>query len=290
MTAKDLILRQFPQLSPRLQQAARFVVDHPNEVVIESMRSLAQRAGVQPATLVRLAQQLGYSGWPALKEGFTADLGLRTDRYAQRARHLAARGKNANLLPELFATHHRNLDETEAQDATAIPAAARMLQKALTVHVAGFRASHPIAHSLFYGLRLLRDSALLIDNHAGALEFQLRAIGRRDAVVVASFAPHSRESLVVAEHARAAGARVVAITDSRAAPIALAAHQVLLFAARSPSFFPSIVAALAVIEALLEVLVAKGGPAVANRIDRAETQLIESGAYLQAKAAARRRS
>ena len=59
MKATDLILDRFPSLSPQLQVAARFVVDHPNEVVIGSMRTLAERAQAQPATFVRLAQQLG---------------------------------------------------------------------------------------------------------------------------------------------------------------------------------------------------------------------------------------
>jgi DNA-binding MurR/RpiR family transcriptional regulator len=47
-TARDLILERFPSLSPRLQAAARFIVDHPNEVVIGSMRALAERSGAPP--------------------------------------------------------------------------------------------------------------------------------------------------------------------------------------------------------------------------------------------------
>ena len=47
MHAKDLILERFTTLSPTLQAAARFIVDHPSEVVIASMRSLAQRAVAQ---------------------------------------------------------------------------------------------------------------------------------------------------------------------------------------------------------------------------------------------------
>lgn len=65
MPARELILARFASLSPTLQVAARFAVDHPNEVVILSMRSLAERAQVQPATFVRLAQSLGYSRRPA---------------------------------------------------------------------------------------------------------------------------------------------------------------------------------------------------------------------------------
>ena len=66
MSTQALLLERFPSLSPKLQVAARFVVDHPNEVVTMSMRAIAERAHTQPATLVRLAQQLGFAGWPEL--------------------------------------------------------------------------------------------------------------------------------------------------------------------------------------------------------------------------------
>ena len=74
MGAREQILDQFSALTPRMQAAARFIVDHPNEVVIASMRTLAEKAKAQPATLVRLAQQLGYAGWPELKSAFARDL------------------------------------------------------------------------------------------------------------------------------------------------------------------------------------------------------------------------
>jgi len=61
MSARERILERFSSLSPKLQAAARYVVDHPNEVVIQSMRNLAEVAGTKPATLVRLAQQIGFA-------------------------------------------------------------------------------------------------------------------------------------------------------------------------------------------------------------------------------------
>ena len=59
MRASELILERFATLGPTLQQAAKFALDHPNEVVIGSMRALAQRASAQPASFVRLAQAIG---------------------------------------------------------------------------------------------------------------------------------------------------------------------------------------------------------------------------------------
>lgn len=291
MDTRERLLERFESLSPRLRTAARFAVDHPNEVVILSMRALAARADVQPASLVRLAQQLGFAGWPELKNAFARDLGLHSKGYGERAKHLAARGRRqgADLVSEMFAAQQQNLATTEAQCASSLKDAAALLRKARMVHIAGFRASFPIAFALFYGLRLCRDPVALVDGQGGSLEMQLRPIERQDVVVVTSFAPYSREALIVLEAARQAGAAIVAITDSHASPLALAADAAVLFAARSPSFFPSIAAAMAAAEALLELFVAQAPPAVAARIDRVEQGLFDSGAYLQAPARRRHR-
>ena len=281
MNAKETILERFGSLSPKMKAAARFVVDHPNEVVITSMRNLALRADTQPATLVRLAQQLGYAGWPELKSAFAADLGLHVEGYGQRAKSLAGRGQDAALIDEMFDTLRRNLAATQAESAVALRGAAKLLRRAKAVHVAGFRASLPIAYSLVYGYRLFRNAVHLVDGQGGGLEMQLRAIERQHAVVVISFAPYSKESMVVVEAAKAVGARIIALTDSSASPLALATDSAVLFAVSSPSFFPSVAAAVAVAEALLEILVADAGKAAARQIERAEKQLFDSGAYLQ---------
>lgn len=281
MSLRDTIRQRHAGLSPSLQQAAKFVIDRPNEVVTASMRTVAARSGVPPATLVRFAQQLGFEGWPALKEALAQDMGLGSEQYAPRARQLAGRARDQSLVGEMFDVHRHNLEQTERQSAVSLPRAARLLEQARHVHVAGFRACFPVAFSFVYVYRLFRPSVHLVDGQGGSLEMQLRAIAKGDALVVASFAPYSREALQAAEAARAAGAKVVALTDSEASPLSLLAHETVLFATQSPSFFPSIAAATAVAESLLELLASRAGAPGIERIEAAEQHLVRSGAYLQ---------
>jgi len=280
MNAKEQILSHFPQLTPRLRDAARFIVDHPNDVVTHSMRGLADNAKIMPSTLSRLALQVGYAGWPELKKAFISDLGLNQNGYSERAKKLTNRSTENGLVNELFETYVSNLEATQRQIEPKIKIAANILQKAKVVHVAGFRASFAIAFSLFYGYRLFRNSVELIDGHCGGLELQLRRIQKRDSVVIISFAPYSKESIAVLEAARHAQASVIALSDSSASPLALGADVSLEFKVSSPSFFPSTLAGTAASEALLEALVATGKKDVVKPIDEAEKHLIRSGAYL----------
>ena len=280
MQAKEIILERFPSLSPKMQEAARFIVDHPNEVVTSSMRTVAERAGVQPATFVRLAQQLGYPGWPQLKEAVVSDMGLQPERYGQRAKNLATRGRTHQMLDELFSTQKENLDWTASRYSETLPCAVKLIKKAKTVHVAGFRASFPVAYSFVYAYRLFRNSVQLIDGNQGGLEMQLRLIESKDVVIVTSFAPYSREAVHVIEAAKAAGVSIIALTDSDASPLALEADVAILFSINSPSFFPSLTAASSITEALLALLVVEAGEAGIQKLDSAEQQLLASGSYL----------
>jgi DNA-binding MurR/RpiR family transcriptional regulator len=282
MSLRDTIRGRFDELSPALQQAARFVLDRPTEVVTGSMRSVSAASGIAPSNLLRFAQSLGYDGWPALKADVVHEMGLGASHpYGERAQSLVKRGKDKRLAAELFAAQRANLDATERQAGDLLPKAAGMLAKAGHVHVAGFRACFPVAYSFVYLYRLFRDSVSLLDGMGGSLEMQARAIRSQDALLVVSFAPYSREALDCARAARAAGAKVIALTDSAASPLSLIADETIVFATQSPSFFPSVTAALAVGEALIEALLSLAGEGVVKRLTKAEMQLFESGAYLQ---------
>ena len=268
-------------MSPQFQAASRFLLSHSDDVAVSSMRGVAAQAGVQPATLVRLAQSLGFAGWPELRQPFIARLRFGTEPYATRAQSLIKRGQTPEMVSELVAAHRANLEHAEARNRDVLPRAARLIGDARTVHVAGFRACYPIAFALMYVYRLFRASVLLLNGDGGSLEMQLRGIADGDATVVVSFAPYSREARVVAQAARAAGSRVIAMTDNLRAPIALVADETILFSVASPSFFPSIVGATAAAESLLEILVAQGGADAVRRIASAERQLVAAGAYEQ---------
>jgi DNA-binding MurR/RpiR family transcriptional regulator len=85
---------------------------------------------------------------------------------------------------------------------------------------------------------------------------------------------------VVAGVARKAGARIIAVTDSAVAPPAREAEQRLLFSTGSSSFFPSVVAASALLECLVAVLLSRSGRAAVAGVRDAEAQLYALGAYL----------
>lgn len=60
-TLNQRMIAEMEALPRRLADGARYLLDHPDDVVLLSMREIATRAGIAPATLVRLARTLEFA-------------------------------------------------------------------------------------------------------------------------------------------------------------------------------------------------------------------------------------
>ena len=59
----ERLLAEFDELPAQLQLCARYIIDHPHEVGLQSMRTLAGNAEVHPNSFVRLARHFGFDGY-----------------------------------------------------------------------------------------------------------------------------------------------------------------------------------------------------------------------------------
>ncbi|MCX5465303.1 MurR/RpiR family transcriptional regulator [Alcaligenes parafaecalis] len=270
----------FATLSPQFQQSARYVLDHADQIPLLSMRQLAAQAQVQPATLLRFAQSLGFAGWAEFKAVFTQALhGQGARRYADQARVVVRNRHKEDRLEQALTAQMDNLALLREANEARLPQAVELLSKAKRVFVAGFRASFAPAFSFHYQYRLFRPSIVLLRGESGTLDMDLRALQKGDVLVLFGFAPYSQEAVLAHRAAQQADAHILAICDSLLAPIAQQADATLLFGTDSPSFFPSLVAAQALVEVLLEQVLAKAGSRAVSGIELLEDQLHQSGAY-----------
>ncbi len=299
MNFKDVIARiegSFSRLSPQLKRAARYVIDHPEDMALYSMRQVAAHARVHPSTMVRLARELGFDGHAQFQEPFQERLRSRPKvSYAKSARTLQERGdtgSDENLIAEMFHTERQSLAAlAEEPGEKAVAAAANVLCGARRIFVVAARSLYPVAFYFHYASRMFTHNVELVDGHGGTFADQMRGVGENDVVLAASFSPYSRNTVRAVDYAVEHGAQVVAISDSAVAPIVR--HRgtlALLVRNDSPSFFHSIVPAMAVAEALVMLMVARGGDAALKRLDESGEQLNGFDAYWLEKITRRHRS
>ena len=272
-----------PSLPLRLQEVGRFVAANDYDATTRSMRDLAAEAGADPAAFTRLAKAIGYSGWDELRAALTeARRPSPTSPFSGRARSRRP-GPHADvaLVRDKLAAEAAGLPRISAG---SVVDAARALHAAKRIWIAGFRSCRSVAELLNYELRLFRPDQVQIVGGSGPDDLDLGAFRAGEAVVVIGFMPYTHASVGVAQAAYRAGATLISITDTPAAPMAEGADHVLSFeAASSPGFFPSLTGAIAIAQSLAAVTFSLGGTAAKKRLENTEARLAASSIYVSEK-------
>jgi len=276
----ERIVERLPEMTRQLALSARFIVDHPDSVVISSMREIAGRIGVAPATLLRLARLLGYEDWSDLREVCVEHFSSSPPHYGDKADALSKRRGASELIDEVAQAQMAALQHSATTNAPEdIDTAAKILSRAERIFVAAFMSCRAPGMAFTYICRLFRSNVTLLGADGTSLVADLADLQPADAVLAINFVPYSRDIHLVADAIARSRASLVSIADSRATPLSSHARSILLFAPQSPSFFPSITGAVALVESLAAAMLAHGGKNAASRVRSIEKSLYSSGSY-----------
>jgi len=276
------IADRFPQLSPQLQRAARHVLDRPDDVALNSMRTVAAAAGVQPTTMTRLARSLEFESYDAFRKSFQKRLRSHPADYTGRAQELQARDKNrfTDIVDEVLDGALGNLKDSFAVNGIErFVACAEVLSKGQRVYMAGTRSCYPVVFYFNYVYSVFRSNSVLMDGGGGTFADRLRSFGEGDVIFAASFEPYSQATVKAVNYAIENGGKAVVLTDSIVSPIVDQTEHTLIIKNESPSFFQSAAPAMAAVEALVALMVLNDGTRALTAIEDSERQLEQFDAY-----------
>jgi DNA-binding MurR/RpiR family transcriptional regulator len=280
---KEAISREYPRLSRQLQAIARFALERPHDLALNTVAALAGEIAVQPSSLIRFANALGFAGFSQMQRLFRSHLVERSTRsasYRERIASLRARAKDGGTAPPevlhgFVADSIHGLEKLEEGIRPAdLRAAVRLLAAAQTIYLIGLRRSFPVAAYLAYALNQLELRTQLLDGAGGMNREFARLVGRKDVLVAVSFRNYTPEAVDITAGCHARGVPVIAITDSPLSPIARAAAVAFELGDDSNRLFRSLVEPLC----LAQSLVVSVGHHLAERngAPRRETQAREA--------------
>jgi DNA-binding MurR/RpiR family transcriptional regulator len=222
---KSLIGERAAELPKRLTQVAAYALEHPDEIAFGTVSSIAEQAGVQPSTLVRFAQAMGYQGFSELQEVFRSRLRDRILTYDERIEQLREHALSASKSNVIFQGFSDAADKSiaglrEKLDPAALDRAVEILARAETVFLIGLRRSFPISSYMAYAFGKLGVRSILIDAVGGLAAEQLTFATKRDAVLAITFTPYASETVTLSRAAAGRGVPLVAVTDSPFSPLA----------------------------------------------------------------------
>ncbi|MGL5500682.1 MAG: MurR/RpiR family transcriptional regulator, partial [Plesiomonas shigelloides] len=182
---QDQIRARYAELSKRLQQVAKYVIDNKNTVAMQTVAVIAKEADVPPSTLIRFANTFGFSGFNEMKQIFRLDLVKETANYTERARLFremegaSAADQPHDILQEFARANAQALQQLVVHTpADEMQRAVDLLEQAQTIYVIGLRRSFSAAAYLCYALSHLERRVVLLDGLGGMLAEQLNLMGR----------------------------------------------------------------------------------------------------------------
>ncbi|MBY0418636.1 MAG: MurR/RpiR family transcriptional regulator, partial [Pararheinheimera sp.] len=130
-----------------------------------------------------------------------------------------------------------------------------LLAQARIIHLQGARRAYPVASYASYLLSNTGLAVQLLDGVGYMQQAALNLVNAEDVMLAISFAPYAAETQLAINRAKAAGAKVVVITDSRLSPFAAEADVTLLVREAEVHSFRSLNASMNLIQALVLALI-----------------------------------
>ena len=279
---EELVAR-WESLTPEAQKAAKYVLEHPQDVGISTVREIAKAASVKPNTVVRMARQIGYDGYEEFREPFRAEIRKGRISFPDRARWLQSLkqgGGMAGLYSEMVQSAIANLESTFAQiDPRRLEAAAETIWRSRQTFTLGVGVNHANAANFTYLAGTGMVQFHTIPKPGSTPTDDLAWADHRDVLIAMTCKPYRTEVVQAVETAREQGVTVIGISDSPASPILMAAEHGFTITVDTPHFFPSSVSTIALLETLLSFVIASATPEIVERVERFHRRRHELGLY-----------
>ncbi len=251
MDLRARVAEHAERLSGADQRVVQELLTDPSEAAFLSAAELADRAGVHEASAVRLAQKLGYRGYPQLRADLRAEL-LDRSGPGERVRRRLAHADDGGVLGSVVEGELAALASLPARLGQAqLDAAARAVIDARVVHL--FAQGHATALVELLDRRLRRSgiATSVATGRGRDLAERAQTMRADDALVAFAFVQRPRGLVPLLEHGRAIGAPSVLVSDMLG-PLIRPAPDVVLAAPRgNEGEFQSLTVPMAICNALV---------------------------------------
>jgi DNA-binding MurR/RpiR family transcriptional regulator len=268
----------YPGLPENQRKVADCFLQISAELPLLSVTEVERRAGVSKATVVRLAQSLGFSGFMELRRklrsGIQAGIGLA----AQSA--IPESLQRRETLSLVARQDVKNITQTVNNiDPGLFSNVAARIVRSSHVYTLGLGISSLMSQVMAYSLNQVAVPATpLVHDYATFVE-QLPFLSPRDLLIAFSFPPYSRETVDAVTAAASRRIPVIGITDRETSPITFSCLFVLPIRSKNMLFTNSFSAISVVINALVTEVALKNRAKALRMLKVTDRLLQQAGHY-----------
>jgi DNA-binding MurR/RpiR family transcriptional regulator len=273
-----LVHSAYPNLPENQRKVADVLLQRIREVPFLSVIDLQEMSGASKATVVRLAQSLGFTGYLELRERVRE--GAQSEISEAETFPLLSRESDEETLTAVARQDVKNINRTIAQiDRAVFVRVSGMFLKAAHVYTFGLGVSSLLARLLAYSLNQVAVRSTPFAHEHETFFEQIHQITPSDVAVAFSFHPYSRETIATADALASKGVPVVAVTDRVTSPISFVSKAVLPIASQNLLFTNSISAVSVLINALATEVALRSKNKATDNLRETEELLQQAGHY-----------
>lgn len=248
----QLIQSNMPTFSKGQKRIAAFIQESYDKAAFMTASKLGTTVNVSESTVVRFAAELGYEGYPAMQRALQEMIRNKLTS-VQRIEVANNRMGDQDVLSMVMQSDIEKIRMTlEECNRADFSGAVDAIVEAKRIYILGVRSSVAVSSFLGFYFNLIFDNVVQVHSNSASEMFeQLIRVGEGDVVIGVSFPRYSRRTVQALRFARDRKAKVIAITDSVASPLAESASHTLLAKSDMASFVDSLVAPLSLVNALI---------------------------------------
>lgn len=242
---------KFPRLSKGQKLIAEYILKQYDKAAFMTAAKLGDSVGVSESTVVRFANELGFSGYPKLQKALQ-ELIKNKLTTVQRIELSNNYITMENALKGVLKSDMENIRVTlEKINPKTFDEVVNCIFNAKRIYIIGLRSSTALAEFLGFYLNLILDNVKVVAYGVSDIFEQMINISKDDLVIGIGFPRYAARTIEALNYAHAKGTKVVAITDSLLSPLATKSDYTLIAQSNMASFVDSLVAPLSVINALI---------------------------------------
>ncbi|NOY09247.1 MAG: MurR/RpiR family transcriptional regulator [Spirochaetes bacterium] len=246
------ILIHYDSLSKLQKRIADYIVANLGEVVFMSVTNLGETLGISDATIVRFAQEVGYTGFPELKEELIKYYKIYLDPAIRIEKYIGDTGGEELTYTTITKREIKHLEESvKTVNERAFKQAVDVICTTDNIYIFGTGSNVPLSSHLAYRLARFSLNITLISVSGRNLFEKLLRAGKDDLMIAFAFYKPSLDFQRLMSITKEKGVKVILITDSHIPPMIKNAS-IVLYAKRGPfGSFHSPLVPMAITNALI---------------------------------------
>lgn len=228
-------MENIEHLPKRQKHVAKFILDNPTDIAFLTIRELAAKINVDPATIIRTCKELGYKGYNDLQKQYKkAYKNNVTPSYDTLLKMLSTDSPYEETIKNSFRSDIEVVQKTATQvSPQTIIDVVEKIEKSKNTYIIGLEAARNIASFLGVELRTYLKNVHEITMGGGYLFDYIRSFEPGDVVIGISFGRCIRETVMALKSSFERDITTISITDSKFSPLYKYSH-ISLLAGNSP--------------------------------------------------------